>query len=399
MAIAEDAFALPEGDVELVQRCADGDPVAGDELLARHRAAVADAGPSPTFESVDASGHLALAWVHRDGGTPLPFRATWLALHAQGGLPDADERRNPVWDAFCSLPHAEQTALWHREVEGQGNTEIAAVIGTSNDEVRRLLVAAYAAISSRIEETRSPTYAAASQLQFLQHSLRDVLAGVVLGAAAGRYLEARPRAGERRVVMAPRGRRPHRAAPYVAGLAAASVVAAAAIAAVYGPGPAGPRDAAVPRSAPFEAPFVGPMLWPREQQTSPPGAAPTAGGGGASTNPVLGSAAGSGGQSAGSRGGPAGGAPNAGSRGGSPQGGRSPQAQGQGGGGSATGGPGQGLQHASDQGAEHGVRAHGHKAKGKSKAKSPDHAKSKNKHHGKRKGKDKHHGKGKVRGR
>src|SRR3712207_6325351 len=77
-------------------------PATGDaDLVARHRAAVAAAGPSPVYDSVDASGRVALAMLHSDDAPALPFRVTWLALHARGLLPTDDDRANPVWDAFC----------------------------------------------------------------------------------------------------------------------------------------------------------------------------------------------------------------------------------------------------------------------------------------------------------
>jgi hypothetical protein len=374
------------GDVELVQRCALGDELAGRELLARHRDAVADSGPSPAYESVDASGEQALAQLRDGSGSGLPFRVLWLTLHTQGGLPDDGERRNPVWDAFCALPLPAQTALWHREVEGQEATAIAALLGTSTDEVRRLLVSAYAAVRDRVEQSSppSPSRGLASQLLLLQYSLRDVLAGVVLGPAAGRYLVARPRAGRRvPIEVTPAHRR--RNAPYVA-LAAVVVGAVAGAMSFVGPAPVGSSVRPVPRAAPFEAPIVGSYLQvvagtdgqdaPRQPASRAVATAGSSSGG--STANTGGTTSGEQ-TSAGPGAGPSGGgspAPGGGSAPGGTNNGPDPAP--------ANTGPGQGAQHASSQGLSNGVRAHGSGNKGgKSKAKGGNPGKSNSKGKGK----------------
>jgi hypothetical protein len=134
VATIDQAVAPPIGDVALVRRVAAGDELAAAQLMDRHRAAVADCDESPDPEAVELSGQWALAQVRSGSGSALPFRARWLSLHTQGALPDDEELGQPVWDAFCALSPAEQTALWHREVEGQGDTEIAALLGTDTGD-------------------------------------------------------------------------------------------------------------------------------------------------------------------------------------------------------------------------------------------------------------------------
>lgn len=360
----------PSGDLELVQLCANGDELAARELLARHRDAVADSGPSPAFGSVDASGEQALVQLRNGGGSGLPFRVLWLSLHTQGRVPDDGERRNPVWDAFCALPLPSQTALWHREVEGQEATAIAALLGIPADEVRRDLVSAYSAVRARVEQASppSPSRGLASQLLLLQYSLRDVLAGVVLGPAAGRYLVARPRAGRRVPIEVTPARR-RSSAPYV--VLAAAVVAAVAAASFLDTAPVEPSRSPVPQAAPFEAPIVGSYLEavagaserekPRQpaSQTVPAAGSPspgsTATAGGTSGGQQTSGGPGAGGQSSGGPGsGPSGGGssgPGGGSAPGGGNNGPDPAPQ--------DNGPGQGVQHASSQGVSNGVRAHG----------------------------------------
>lgn len=356
------------GDVDLVQRSAHGDELAGRELLARHRDAVADSGPSPAYESVDVSGEQALAQLRTGGAPDLPFRVLWLSLHTQGRLPVDEERRNPVWDAFCALPLPAQTALWYREVEGLEATAIAALLGTSADEVRRDLVSAYSAVRARVEESSppSPSRGLASQLLLLQYSLRDVLAGVVLGPAAGRYLVARPRAGHRVPIEVTPARRRGNAA-YVA--LAAAVVGAVAAASFLDSAPVDTSRSPVPQAAPFEAPIVGSYLeavaGTSGQETSgqqasqavsaagaaSPGSSTTAGGKNSGGKGSGGQS--SGGQNAGPSGG---GSPGGGSAPGGTNGGPGPAPQ--------DDGPGQGAEHASQQGQSNGVRAHGPGNKG-----------------------------------
>lgn len=366
------------GDVELVQRCAHGDELAGRELLARHRDAVADSGPSPAYESVDASGEQALAQLRNSGGPGLPFRVLWLTLHTQGKVPVDEERRNPAWDAFCALPLPAQTALWHREVEGQEATAVAALLGTSTDEVRRHLVTAYSAVRDRVEQASpaTPSRHLASQLLLLQHSLRDVLAGVVLGPAAARYLVARPRAGSRVAIEVTPGR--HRSnAPYVA--VAAVVVGAVIAASFFAPSPVDTSRNPVPLAAPFEAPIVGSYLQvvagdngqvqPRRRSSQAVAAAAA---------PSRSSAATAGGTTVGEQasGGPGSGPSGGGTPGpvgGSAPGGNNNQPDP----GPVDNGPGQGAQHASSQGQSNGVRAHGQGNKGgKSKTKGDNPPKS-----------------------
>ena len=371
------------GDVELVQRCAHGDELAGRELLARHRDAVADSGPSPAYASVDSSGEQALAQLRNGSGSGLPFRVLWLTLHTQGRLPDDGERRNPVWDGFCALPLPAQTALWHREVEGQEATAIAALLGTSTDEVRRHLVSAYATVRARVEQSSppSPSRGLASQLLLLQYSLRDVLAGVVLGPAAGRYLVARPRAGRRvPIEVTPARRRSN--APYVA--LAAVVVGAVAAASFLDPAPVETSRSPVPRAVPFEAPIVGSYLEAvagasvQEEPRQRASQAVAGAGSSARVSTATAVATTSGGPDAGRQtsGGPGtapSGGGSSGSVGGSPPGGTTNEPHP----GPADNGPGQGVQHASPQGVSNGVRAHGPGNKGgKSKAKGGNPGKS-----------------------
>lgn len=387
--IGLDPGQSPGGDVELVDRCARGDELAGRELLARHRDAVADSGPSPAYESVDASGEQALAQLRNGTGHGLPFRVLWLSLHTQGRVPVDGERRNPAWDGFCALPLPEQTALWHHEVEGQGATAIAALLGTSTEEARRHLVAAYAGVRARVEQSSppSPSRGLASQLLLLQYALRDVLAGIVLGPAAGRYLVARPRAGSRvPIEVTPARRRSN--APYVA-LAAAVVVGAVAATSFLAPAPVGTSKSPVPRAAPFEAPIVGSYLQTvagnREKETTRQRAPRAVA---ATGSPSRGSSATSGGTTVGGQtsGGPTSSGQTSSGPGASPSGGGSPVPVG----GSAPGGtndepeparednaPGQGVQHASPQGLSNGVRAHGPENRGgKSNAKGGNPGKS-----------------------
>ena len=375
---------LPPGDPELVQRCAHGDELAGRELLARHRHAVLDSGPSPAYESVDASGEQALAQLRNGSGPGLPFRVLWLTLHTQGRLPDDAERRNPVWDGFCALPLPAQTALWHHEVEGLEATAIAALLGTNTDEVRRHLDSAYSTVRARVEQSSppSPSRGLASQLLLLQYSLRDVLAGVVLGPAAGRYLVARPRAGRRVPIEVTPAR--HRSnAPYV--VLAGAVVGAVAAASFLGPAPVETTRSPVPRAAPFEAPIVGSYLeavaGTSAQEKPRPQAPQAVAAAGSSSRGSTATAVGaqtSGGQTSGGQ--------TSGGQGAGPSGGGSPGPVG----GSAPGGtndgpdpvpadngPGQGVRHASPQGVSNGVRAHGpgnksdRPAKGKARGDKP----------------------------
>ncbi len=397
MTIGLELGASP-GDVELVQRCAHGDELAGRELLDRHRDAVADSGPSPAYESVDASGEQALAHLRNSRGPGLPFRVLWLTLHTQGRLPVDGERRNPAWDAFCALPLPAQTALWHREVEGQEATAIAAVLGTSTDEVRRHLISAYSAVRDRVEQSSppSPSRGLASQLLLLQHSLRDVLAGIVLGPAAARYLVARPRVGRRvPIEVTPARRRSN--APYVA-LAAAVVVGAVAAGSFLDPAPVDTSRSPVPRAAPFQAPIIGSYLEevtgnsgqeqprPRASQSVAVAGSPARDSTATAGEPTSGEQT-SGEQTSGGPGaGPSGGG-SPGPVGGSAPGGSNnepdPAPQGN--------GPGQSAQHASPQGLNNGVRAHGPGNKGgKSKAKGHNPGKSNGKSNGNRKAASRH---------
>lgn len=357
MATVGQGVAQPVGDAERALQYAAGDDPAAADLLERHRDAVSDSGPSPFFESLEVSGERALAALRAGDDPSLPFRVTWLALHTQGALPSDEERRNPVWDAFCTLPLAEQTALWHREVEGQETTEVSRLLGTSTDEVRRNLAAAYAAVRARVEQVPATSRGVASHLLLLQYSLRDTLAGVVLGPAAGRYLAARPRVG-RRVPIEATPTRHHRPAPYVVGLAA-SVVGVVAAVSFLGSGqvPTGTLPSA--EAAPFDAPIVGSYL---EAVAAPPKAAPrdrAPQAGSAVTSSVVsttGGGSGSGGTDAGPSGGAATGSDDQ-QPGGTNQPGPGPAP--------ADNGPGQGVDHASDNGVANGVRAHGNGNQGK----------------------------------
>lgn len=365
-AIAIDPWTYP-GDVDLMELCAHGDEPAGRELLAWHRDAVADSGPSPEFESVDASGEQALAQLRMGSGPGLPFRVLWLSLHTRGRLPDDGERRNPLWDGFCALPLPAQTALWHREVERQEVTAIAALLGTSTDEVRRHLDSAYSALRARVEQSTppSPPRGLASQLLLLQHSHRVVLAGVVLGSAAARYLVARPAAGRRVPIEVTPARR-RSAAPYLA--LAAVVVGAVAASSFLDPVAVGTSRNSLPWAAPFDAPVIGSYLQPvagtREPETSRQRAASQAV---ATTGtPSRGSSATAGGTTVGG--------PGTNSSGGGspvPVGGSAPGATDDGPDPAPEdNGPGQSVQHASHQGLSNGVRAHGPvNAGGKSTAK------------------------------
>lgn len=272
------------GDVELLIRVSAGDSAAGEPLLARHRDAVADLGPSEGFDSVDSSGKVALAMVRNGIGKNLPFRAAWLSMHAQGTLPTSAARGNAAWDAFCALPAAWQIAVWHHEVEGESIEEIASHLGTTVDGAERALAGATSSLRRRValssagkpispqcEEIQGTYRFAApttlsqtdsrtlrqhgrtcpscqpmtSQLLILEHTLRDSLAGVVLGASASRYLELRRRPARLHVA----GRSPargdgsasstgfgqRRALPVIAGLTAGAVGIAAAVSALLGP--------------------------------------------------------------------------------------------------------------------------------------------------------------------
>jgi len=403
------------GDVDLVIRVAAGDELAERQLLARHRAAVADLGPSEGFDSVDSSGQVTVAMIRHGIGKGLPFRAAWLAMHAQGSMPATAERRNPVWDAFCTLPAEWQTAVWHHEVEGQHSDEIAEVLGLTPEGADGALASGHSALRRKVALTHAGTptsaecehlqgtlrfdppsrltsadtralrdhgrtcrgcTAMAGQLLVLEHSLRDTLAGVVLGASAGRYLEIRPRPGQLRVVggRALATRRRRGATPLVAGITAAAVGAAAAASVFLGPAMVGVADMPSAQAAPAEVPIAGarleplpitPVRAPRVAKPAPapaPAAAP-ASAPAAAPAPAPAPAGTSGGSST---------ATSTGSPSGSPSGGTGTGGSGGGTGGGGTGGgggtsqpapvdngPGQGLEHASPQGASHGTRAHG----------------------------------------
>lgn len=360
MATIDQAVAPPIGDVALVRRVAAGDELAAAQLMDRHRAAVADCDESPDPEAVELSGQWALAQVRSGSGSALPFRARWLSLHTQGALPDDEELGQPVWDAFCALSPAEQTALWHREVEGQGDTEIAALLGTDTAEIRRHLLSAYAAVRARIEAAApaSRTPAMASQLLLLQHSLRDVLAGVVLGPAAARYLAVRPRAGRRVVIDATPPRHHHSSGRYLSGLTAAAVAVAAVV--VLGPGEPGTTSLPSAGAAPLEPPVPGVLLQAEEPAVVRTPARERTSRAVATTSSAVTTTAVA---TSGDRGpaAPTGG-PGPNSTASPPTGGSPPPSTPQPDPAPVDDGPGQGLDHANENGVKNGVRSHGAKS-------------------------------------
>lgn len=411
------------GDVALVIRLAVGDVLAERQLLARHRPAVADLGPSEGFESVDSSGQVTVAMIRNGIGKGIPFRAAWLAMHAQGALPAAAERRNAVWDAFCALPAEWQVAVWHREVEGQDSEQIAEVLGSTPEGADNALASGLSALKRKVALTHAGTPTSArcehlqgtlrfnppsaltsadtralrehgrscagcqamtSQLLVLEHSLRDTLAGVVLGAEAGRYLEIRPRPGQLRLVGGrPLAVRRHRrATPLLAGITAAAVGAAAAASVFLGPGIVGVPHLPSTQAAAIEAPLTGvylepmpqlPTRAPRPARPAPaapapvtvPAAAPAAPPATApAPSPTGPGPSSSGAPSGGSPGGSPSGSPTGGSPGGGTPGGGTPDPA------PVDSGPGQGLENASAQGASHGTRAHGNPGNGNGAGKS-----------------------------
>ena len=279
------------GDVELLTRVrsggALGDPLAEQALLARHRAAVADLPASASYASVNASGRAALALVRAGRDHDLPFRMTWLAVHTHGDVPEVSPRDRVVWSAFAALPAAWKAAVWHREVEGQRPRDIARLLDMSEEQATRALASSYAALKRRaaISHARpgagaecedlvstyrfsSPSFLAAAEIRALrehgrhcddclglirnllliEHTLRDTLAGIVLGSAADGYLAGRPRVARLRVASGSAVRfERRRVHPALASLTAAAV-GAAAMAMVLStpalsPSPAGPAVA------------------------------------------------------------------------------------------------------------------------------------------------------------
>lgn len=257
---------VDQSDVELLVRVRAGDALAEPVLLERHRAAVAELGESPCFASVEASGRLALAMVRQSTDRELPFRATWLAVHAQGKVPATPTRDAVVWSAYQSLPAAWRLAVWHREVEGQRPREIARYLGMSEDQTVRALASAYAALKRRVAIAHTaagvssvcedivntyrfsppsslPTAEVRAlrehgrhcddclglirNLFLIEHTLRASLAHVAMGAAADAYLAHRPAVARLRVPASEQVHRQRRVNPVLASLSAAAVGAAA----------------------------------------------------------------------------------------------------------------------------------------------------------------------------
>ncbi len=300
--------ATGRSDAELLIRLRAGEDAAAHQLLRRHRAAVAELGPSQCFSSVDASGKVALVQVRDAVDRDLPFRAAWLALHATGTLPTAPGRATEVWDAFTVLPAAWQVAVWHREVEGQRLPEIAGHLGMDQEQASRALTSAYASLKRRVALAHTPTSSAPEceeihatyrlsppavlplaevralrehgrhcdsclglirALFTVEHTLRDTLAAVVLGDAAEDYLASRPRVARLRL---PGPARPalteRRVNPILASLTATAVGASAMALALAGPQFTQLREPADAVTA--QPPVLGSFLT-REAAASPSG--------------------------------------------------------------------------------------------------------------------------------
>lgn len=295
---------VDQGDVELLVRVRAGDKPAEQLLLDRHRAAVAELGESPAFSSVDASGRLALAMVRQGSDRELPFRATWLAVHAQGNVPDAPERDAVVWSAFQSLPPAWRVAVWHREVEGQRPREIAGHLGMSEEQTVRALASSYAALKRRVAIAHStsggspvcedivstyrfspPSVLPVAEVRALrehgrhcdgclglirnifliEHTLRATLAHAVMGPAADSYLARRPAVARLRVPAPDQVQRQRRVNPVLASLSAAAVGAAAMSLVLSTPAISPVQDGG--RVLAADAPAPGSTLWPADAVT------------------------------------------------------------------------------------------------------------------------------------
>jgi hypothetical protein len=258
-------------DLALLAGAGAGDESCTDELRRRHVAAVG--------RLADALGPVAVqqGWTRLvqevRAGTPsaAPARVRWLAATlgaADAGPPEGDD---VVWQVFSGLSTAWQTALWHVEVErddapatslllGSAAAEVAPVVGTAATALRRGIVLRHGGGSSpecrevgdAAREHRGPSLSTAVVRRLREHgrhcddclslyrvqfTLREVLAGHVLGRHATAYLSTGQRS--RAVVLAPG--RPSAAAAVVrragrpslgvlaSGLTAAAVVSAFAI--------------------------------------------------------------------------------------------------------------------------------------------------------------------------
>lgn len=319
---------VDQSDVELLVRVRAGDTLAEQVLLERHRAAVAELGESPCFASVEASGRLALALVRQGADRELPFRATWLAVHAQGNVPAAPARDAVVWSAYQSLPAAWRLAVWHREVEGQRPREIARYLGMSEEQTVRALASAYAALKRRVAIAHTSTGAAPvceeivntyrfsppsslptaevralrehgrhcddclgliRNLFLIEHTLRAALGHVVMGRAADAYLARRPAVARLRVPAAEQVHRERRVNPVLASLSAAAVGAAAMSLVLSTPAISPVQDGS--RVVAADAPAPGSTLWPADATGSRAGG-PGAGSPGFATPTAVGAASG-----------------------------------------------------------------------------------------------------------
>lgn len=294
--------ATGQGDLVLALGVRSNDARSATLLLDRHRDAVAELGPSPAFDSVEASGRMAVALLRSGTDQDLPFRALWLALHARGSLPEARPHDAVVWGAFRSLPPAWRLAVWHREVEGQRPRQIARHLDMAEEQATRALGSAYASLKRRValahtdvgpsaycqdlvsryrfSPPASLTAAEARSLRehgrhcdhclalirhlfLVEHTLRDTLAAVVLGEVAEAYLGRHPRPARLRVAAADQPLRPERRVHPVFATLTAAGIGAAAMALVVSTPVVSPVGDGAPRALAGDAPVPGATLWPR----------------------------------------------------------------------------------------------------------------------------------------
>ncbi|CAN5143164.1 hypothetical protein BH09ACT12_BH09ACT12_08080 [soil metagenome] len=227
-------------DLALLSGMSAGDDACAAELKSRHAPSVSVLTDAIGADAVH-EGWERFADGFRSGSpVTAPVRVHWLmgALGLREGERCSDQD-DAIWHAFVGLSPGWQTALWHAEVEYDDAPAVARLLGIDAVDARRAVASAMVAVrrsvASRHEAGSAPDChwladevrdsrdirMSGSAVRVLrehgrhcddclplvrevfrvENSLREILAGQVLGRHAGEYLRTRPRS--RGIALAP----------------------------------------------------------------------------------------------------------------------------------------------------------------------------------------------------
>lgn len=190
---SSDVDDVVTSDAELISHARAGSTASYAELVMRHRAAavalVQQIAGDPDVDADELVGQAfdrVLEVLRSGGGPDVAFRAYLLAAVRRLQTSDAPIPSDPdaafddrsAGHAFASLPEPWQLVLWHLDVEGQTEAEVAPLLGMTPD-----------AIPALADRARGGLRRACPDLGREPNSyLRAVIGPAVLGGAATAYL-------------------------------------------------------------------------------------------------------------------------------------------------------------------------------------------------------------------